>query len=102
MDLLQAISNGHCGADCDHGVTFGIRRGQACDQVGAARPGSDQYHSRSPGHATYAGGDERGVLFMPADYRLDFGIQECVEDLFDFSSGYAENVLDSLSLQTLY
>ena len=102
MDLLHAISNGHRGADCNHGVTFGIRRGQAGDQVRAARPGSDHYHSCSPGHATYAGGDERGVLFMPADYNLDFGIQERVENLFDFSSGYAENVLDSLSLQTLH
>ena len=102
MDLLQAISNGHRGADCDHGVAFGIRRGQTGDQVGATWPGSDQYHSRSPRHATYAGGDERGVLLMPADYSLDFGIQERVENLFDFSSGYAENVLDSLSLQTLH
>ena len=58
MDLLHAISNGHRGADCDHGVTFGIRRGQAGDQVGAARPRNDQYYSRSPGHAAYAGSDD--------------------------------------------
>jgi hypothetical protein len=74
MDLLQAAPIATTGSPSEFAVAKPVTK--------LEQPGSDQYHSRSPGHATYAGGDERGVLFMPADYRLDFGIQECVEDLF--------------------
>jgi hypothetical protein len=78
------------------------RPDSAARKVRAARAGSDQYYPRSTGHATDAASKEGGILFVSADDGLDFGIQESVENLVDLCSGNSKNVLDSLSLQTLY
>jgi hypothetical protein len=98
MDLLQPIGSRHRTSDRDHGITFRVRSRQAGDQVRATRPGGDQGHARSACHAADTRGDECRVLFVPADYRLDFGIQQRIEHLIDLGSGDAEDVFDTLCL----
>ena len=102
MDLFQAVGKGHGTADRDDGIAFRVRGGQASHQVGTPRAGRDQGHPRLARHAADAARDERGILFVPADHRLDPGVQQRVEHLVDLRAGNAEDELDALRLQTLH
>src|SRR5438445_5081705 len=75
VDLLQAIRDGNGTADRDHGITFRVRGGESGHEIRAAGPGGDQRHARFPRHAPDATGDERRILLVASDDRLDAGVQ---------------------------
>jgi hypothetical protein len=101
MDLLQTIGGRHRSSDRDHWITFRVRCRQARNQVRATRPGGDQGHASFACHAADASGNECRILLMAADYRLDFGIEQRIEDRIDLGSGDAEDLLDTLCFQAL-
>src|SRR5437660_5663560 len=101
-DLLQSIRDGNGTADRDHGITFRVRGGESGHEIRAAGPGGDQRHARFPRHAPDATGDERRILLVAADDRLDSGVQQRVEHLVDLHARDAEDVLDTLRFQTLH
>src|SRR5215469_18208489 len=102
MKLFQSIGYGHCATNADHRISFGSRGREACHKVRATWPRSHECHSCFPGHAANAARHEGCILLMSADDRLDLRIDECVKHLVDLCSGYAEDILDSLCLQTLH
>src|ERR1700739_3771635 len=102
MKLFQSVRNRHCATNAYDRIAFRGRRCETCDKVRAAWPRSDQRHSRFSGHAANAACYERGVLLVPANDCFDLRIQERVEDLIDLRSRYAEDVFDSLRLQTFH
>ena len=98
MDLLQAIRHRHGAANRDNGIAFRVGCGEAGHEIGAAGPGGDQRHPSLSGHATDAAGDERSILLVAADDRLDPRVQQRVEDFVDLRAGNAEDILDTLCL----
>src|SRR4029077_1204381 len=102
MKLFQSIRNRYCATNAHDRIAFRGRRCETCDQIRAAWPRSNQCHSRFSGHPANAACYERRVLLMPADYGFDLRVHECVEDLIDLRSRYAEDVFDSVRLQTFH
>src|ERR1700751_4241077 len=99
MHLLQRFRDVNGTAKCHDGIAFRVRRRQSRDEIRDSRArGGD----RDPGlarHTTDTACNEGGILFVSANYGVDSGVDERIENSIDLSPWDSKDVGDSLRLK---
>lgn len=96
---FEPVGQRHGPAEGDNRAAFVIGSRQSRRQVCAAGAGGHETYPRAAGHPADPLGDERGVLFVPADDRLDLRVEEPIKHLVDLRARDREDVLDPLQFQ---
>src|SRR6266404_3919077 len=69
-------------------------------QIGDARSRCRNGYSGLAGHASDASGDKRCILLVPANHRLNGGIDQRIEYLVDLCAWHSKNILRAPSLKS--
>jgi hypothetical protein len=93
MHGFKALRDRDRAAQGHHWIALRMSRSQTSHEVRNARTRGGNCDSGLAGHASDTPGDEGGVLFVPADHRLNGGVAQGIEYFVDLCAGHSENIV---------